>query len=190
MFRQIYSDTEHKCQQCKQNVVLVVSPQYLSYDIEIEEGLFDDILNTKFAVIKQKRIKLSDTVVEDWMPTNQDQEFMAQLTNGSALLMILNRRNAVEAGSELAKFHNRICKNKLGKTGVYVSPDIIEAQRDIRLLFPEVKQLQDDLAAVRSYAATHIATPLTNELASLRIMSSQAELSQAAIKERFGKHHF
>ncbi|CAD5224311.1 unnamed protein product [Bursaphelenchus xylophilus] len=191
MFRKFYKDTEHKCDKCKQHVVLAVCSQYLTSSPGnlVEEELFDDILNTGFSVVKQKRVRLDDITVDDWLSSRVPADFAAQFANGTSLILLLNRRNSIEAGREMAKFHNLVCKNKINRPGVYASANIIDAQRDIRLLFPEVKITADDLSAAREYAHSHIVTPLTNELAAMRILSSKSELSQSTIKETFGRNY-
>ena len=73
---------------------------------------------------------------------------------------------------------------KVGKPAIYVSSNIISAQRDVRLHFPEVKQAnQANLDAVREYAVSHLAIPLVRELAALRLHEEREHFNDSGKKK-------
>jgi hypothetical protein len=71
-----------------------------------------------------------------------------------------------------------------------VSVNIVAAQRDIRLHFPECPTAnQANLDVVREYAISHLAVPLVRVLAALR-MSEQSrggDLDKRAVREKMKK---
>ncbi|KAI6224411.1 hypothetical protein M3Y99_01397900 [Aphelenchoides fujianensis] len=195
MFRKEYSTVDHRCDDCLQYILLAVAPAYLSAFLEEEkpttpllEGLFDDILAAKFGIVQQKQKQFSDIEVDDWFCENSESELAAQFANGKTLLILLCRQNAITVGHELAKFHNKLSLIKTGKPCIYVSRNVVVAQRDVRLHFPEVNRARPmDLEAARSYAMSHLAAPLVRELASMRMHDGGQEIDKEKIRAALQK---
>ncbi|KAI6171435.1 hypothetical protein M3Y97_01044000 [Aphelenchoides bicaudatus] len=177
MFRKEYSHREHKCAGCIQYLMMAASPLYLNAHLDaprrgkdddnskkpgspLVEGLLDDLLEARFGIVVQKEKHLTDAEVDDWFGERADSELAVQYTNGKSLLM------------------------KVGKPAIYVSENIISAQRDVRLHFPEFKiSNQATLEAVRHYAMTHLAVPLVRELAALHL-NERHERIESEMKKR------
>ncbi|KAI6215995.1 hypothetical protein M3Y94_00450700 [Aphelenchoides besseyi] len=195
MFRKEYSSGDHRCNDCLQYIVLAVSPGYLNAYLEdkeprtpLLEGLYDDVLAAKFGIVLKKEKQFNDLEVADWFCENSESELAAQYANGKTLLLLLCRQNAIAVGFELAKFHNKLSLIKTGKPAIYVSGDVVEAQRDVRIHFPEVPRAKPvGLEAARSYAMSHLAGPLVREIASLRLHDGVQEIDKEKIREALTK---
>ncbi|KAI1724847.1 hypothetical protein Ddc_06114 [Ditylenchus destructor] len=168
MFRlAIEQDYEHrKCKECVQIIVCVISPLYSDY----VEDIIDDFISLRFNILQKYENHLSDEEVHNWFRCD-DSERAAQYTNGISTFFLLSRLNSIPLGERLAKFHNAISRQKVGKNAVYFSPNLIEALRDVRLHFPQYGSTQNEfeqaVTNARKYVKTHLVTPVCQQLADM-----------------------
>uniref|UniRef100_A0A914D6I6 Uncharacterized protein n=1 Tax=Acrobeloides nanus TaxID=290746 RepID=A0A914D6I6_9BILA len=115
-----------------QRTVCIASSFYKEYI----DDLIDDLIWSKFGIVQKKEKLLSIYEVYDWL-LEEDSEHSIQYTNDVSICFLLIKVDAIQLAHKLAEFHNARSLRDSGRRAIYVSRDVIQADRDVRIHFPE-----------------------------------------------------
>lgn len=122
MYRSYCRTQASKCGESLQSIVLAVSPVYAEYLDDIVE----DLLNARFGILKvivtmqhtkpvvgtmslqKKQLKLSKDEVHNWFFDTNNIEDADLFTDCTSTFFLLAKQSALNAGRELARFHNSL----------------------------------------------------------------------------------